>query len=312
LCAALARADVPDAATLAAQLGLSADQVASARAGQIVSGKATASNPRELTAMLMFLVPKTSPAELVKLGQSGLLDRVDANTTRFGVIDATATPASFAQLALGSQQAQVWSNAAPGSTLNVSTAEIAALDGASNVEQAVKTLLAQRVGAYRQQGLDGVAPYARGDGDSRSAGDDLRSATQASQTLQRYAPNAWSFVLGYPQGKPTGTEEVYRWSQIDAHGVPTIVLTHSLYIPDGDAWIAVQRQFYVSTGYNCEQAIVAFLPVAEGTMVFYVNRTSTDQVTGWGGSVKRDLGSRILDSSLRDLFQKARQKASAQ
>jgi hypothetical protein len=93
--------------------------------------------------------------------------------------------------------------------------------------------------------------------------------------------------------------------------VPTVVLNHMLWIPDGDAWIAAQRQLYVSTGYNCEQAIAAFLPVAEGTLVFYVNRTSTDQVTGFGGSVKRDLGSRILESSLRELFDQARKTAGA-
>jgi hypothetical protein len=309
---AVARADAPDAATLASELGLSASDLANARAGQIVSREAKPSNPRELTAEVVFLVPQQTPAALVELGRQGLLDRIDPNTTRFGVVDATASPASFAKLALGSGQAQVWSSAAPGSTLNVSTAEIAALDAASNADQAVQTLLAQRVGAYRAQGLAGIAPYARGDGESRSAGDDLRSATQASQALHKYAPNAYAFLLGYPQGKPTGTEEVTRWSQIEAHGVPTIVLTQLVWIPDGDAWVVAQRQFYVSTGYNCEQAVAAFLPVSEGTLVFYVNRTSTDQVTGWGGSVKRDLGSRILESSLKDLFEKARKSAASQ
>jgi hypothetical protein len=311
LCATLARADGPEAATLAAELGLSPADLVRARAGEIVSGEAKPSNERELTATLLFLVPKTSPAALVKLGRSALLDRTDPHTTRFGVVDATATPASFAKLALGAEQTKVWAAAEPGSTLNVSSAEISALAKGGDVEETVRGLLARRVASYRDRGLAGIAPYARGDGESRSPADDLRSATQAAGALRKHAPNAYAFLLGYPEGKPTGTEEVTRWSQIDAHGVPTVVLNHMLWIPDGDAWIAAQRQLYVSTGYNCEQAIAAFLPVAEGTLVFYVNRTSTDQVTGFGGSVKRDLGSRILASSLRELFDQARKTAGA-
>ena len=42
-------------------------------------------------------------------------------------------------------------------------------------------------------------------------------------------------LLDYPAAKPAGTEEVFRWAQIDAGGVPTLTLTHSAYVPDGDA-----------------------------------------------------------------------------
>jgi hypothetical protein len=30
-----------------------------------------------------------------------------------------------------------------------------------------------------------------------------------------------------------------------------------MFVPDGDAHIALQRQFYVSEGFTCEQAIAA-------------------------------------------------------
>jgi hypothetical protein len=33
-----------------------------------------------------------------------------------------------------------------------------------------------------------------------------------------------------------------------------------LFVPDGDGWVVVQRQFYVSVGSNAEQAVVGFLP----------------------------------------------------
>jgi hypothetical protein len=119
-------------------------------------------------------------------------------------------------------------------------------------------------------------------------------------------PSAYGALLVYPNAKPAGTLESYRWSHYQAHDVPTLSLTHSLYIPDGDAWVVTQRQFYVSTGYNCEQAIVGLLPMRQGTLVVYTNRTSTDQVTGFGGGAKRSIGSKLLASQLEGLYQKVR------
>jgi hypothetical protein len=109
--------------------------------------------------------------------------------------------------------------------------------------------------------------------------------------------------------QPAGTENVYRWMQIDAHGVPTLVLVHAMIVPDGDAIIVLQRQFYVSEGFNCEQAVAAFLPAEGGTAVVYVNHTSTDQVTGFGGSAKRSIGSKLLASQLEGLFAKIQAEA---
>jgi hypothetical protein len=42
----------------------------------------------------------------------------------------------------------------------------------------------------------------------------------------------------------------------------------------------------------------------QGTLVFYANRTSTDQVMGMGGGTKRSIGSRLLRSELEALFAK--------
>ena len=42
----------------------------------------------------------------------------------------------------------------------------------------------------------------------------------------------------------------------------------------------------------------------KGTLVLYTNRTSTDQVTGFGGGTKRSIGSKLLDSQLEGLYQK--------
>jgi hypothetical protein len=81
--------------------------------------------------------------------------------------------------------------------------------------------------------------------------------------------------------------ERFDWSNYNAHDTPTFVLTHRFSMREGDAYVLAQRQYYVSRGYNVMQAVGGFLPVEEGTVVVYTNRTSTDQVTGFGGGTKR-------------------------
>jgi hypothetical protein len=68
----------------------------------------------------------------------------------------------------------------------------------------------------------------------------------------------------------------------------------------------VQRHYYVSTGYNIVQAIAGFLPVKEGTLVICVNRTSTDQLAGFGNATKRTIGQKLMAGELKKLFEKAR------
>ena len=58
-----------------------------------------------------------------------------------------------------------------------------------------------------------------------------------------------------------------------------------------------------------KQAIALFLPVVEGTLVVYLNHTSTDQVLGFGGSAKRAIGERVMLGQLEDLFGKLRDSA---
>jgi hypothetical protein len=311
-------AELPDAVALAQATGISPADLDRVRAGEMVTGTLPPSHERELVATFVFVVQGVTPTELVKLAEKGLLEEVDPNTLAFGRPEAAAGPPDFAKLTLAPDaeaRARAYASAEPDAALNLSTPEIAGFQklgadaAAAAVEQGVRDALAARLAAYRSKGLAGIAPYARAGGEERSPAEDLRLATRALDLLQKHAPGAYRLLLEYPDAKPPGTEEAFRWSQISARDEPAIVLSHHLYIPDGEAWVVVQRQFYVSTGYNCEQAVAGFIPVAAGTAVLYVNRTSTDQVVGFGGGAKRSLGSRVLASSLEALFQKARARA---
>ena len=308
--------ETPDAKTLLSDIGFTPDQIAQVQAGSFVAADIKASTERELVAAFAFLVQAT-PADFVKELRSGLLAQVDPTMLATETVTGAPTLANFAKLTLApdaAKRAQAYASAKPGGDLNLSSAEIASFNqlGSSAapaaVEPALRSALLARLQAYQAKGLAGIAPYAGGGGKQRSPADELRSATQGTKRLQTLVPAAYQYLLDYPASKPAGVEETFRWSQFMAHDVPTIALTHGLFIPDGDAWVAVQRQFYVSGGYNSEQAIGALLPMQPGTLVLYTNRTSTDQVTGFGGGAKRSIGSNLLSSQLEALYKKVQTK----
>jgi hypothetical protein len=304
-----ASAALPDAKTLLAALGLSQDEIQQVMSGKIVDGTMKPASDRELVASMAFLV-KSTPAQIVANIKSGLGARNDPTLKVFGIFQGAGSAADLAKLRLDASRASAYTSAAPGDALNLSLQEISSFDklagsDPATVTGAVRVALLARLDAYQKQGLAGIAPYARKDGGSRSCGDEIRTMTQASKALKQYVPHAYQMLLDYPASKAPGTEETFRWSQIDAHGTPTLTLTHFAYVPDGDAFVVTQRMFYVSATFNCEQALAALLPVQSGTVLIYGNRTSTDQVEGWGGSMKRSIGSELLESQLRSQFQAA-------
>lgn len=310
-----ALAELPSVSDLLTAGGFSAADIEKIKAGDIIRGTLPASNDRELVATLAFLVDET-PSQLIEHSLDGLLMDVDKTIISWKYVTGTPTLDSFASLELtpnGEERAKRYGGASADTDLNLSPQEISRFHalGSSATPGAVTPLirssLLARLTAYQQHGLSGIAPYARGS-KSRSAGDDLRSATNAAKILAKWLPSAYKMFLDYPAAQVPGSKERFFWSQINAHDVPTFLLTHSAAVPDGDAWVVIQRQFYVSEGYNCEQALAAFIPFDEGTAVFYVNRTSTDQVTGFGGSAKRSIGGKILASQLETIFQRIQKK----
>ena len=52
--------------------------------------------------------------------------------------------------------------------------------------------------------------------------------------------------------------------------------------------------------------MAGFLPVQGGTVVAYTNHTFTDQVAGFGGGLKRNIGRRMMASKLTEIFETGR------
>jgi hypothetical protein len=210
-------------------------------------------------------------------------------------------------LKISDDVAQTFASAQPGDSLNLSTSEIAAFaalkGGTTQAAQAqLQKMLLSRYQAYRASGLAGFAPYDRGSGRTSDSKGDLQKASQALPLLEKYMPAFHKALLNYPKAPVPNMQEDFRWVHYDIQGKQTYVLVHTLSAPEGAGRVVIQRQFYVSTGYNVQQASAVYLPTQGGTLVAYTGHAFTDQVTGFGGGMKRGIGRHMMTEKLEALF----------
>ncbi len=285
-------------------------------AGEMISGEVKAVSDRDLSLSLAFIV-KISPKDLAEEVFAGNLSTSDEQLTARGTISRPGSADDFAGVRLvpgGSAVAKHYSNAGAGDKLNLATAEIADFNALKNqpdqaqaVEQQLRKMLLARYQAYRSSGVAGIQPYDRGGKNADPAGD-LRNAGEAP-VLKKFLPTIQKVLAEYPQATVPGLQETFFWVNNRIDDLPTYALTHLLLAAEGNARIVIQRQFYVGRSYNCEQAIAGFFPVPQGTLVVYGNHTFTDQVSGIGGSTKRSIGRRVMSSTLKQIFERARAAA---
>jgi len=279
-------------------------------AGRFVEIALPAGFDRDLNVGIAFLVAQRSPAVVARtVRQEKRVLQADPTVIAYGDLEGQGSAAQLARLRLTPPQLTAFADAAPGDVLNLSLDDIAALRAAGGdaraIEGAVHALLLARYRAYRSKGLAGIAPYARA-GYATSASLDLAAVNWGARATGVLPTTFYDVLDHYPAHLPPGFAENLYWLQFRAHGQDTVALEHVFQVMFDEAAVLVQRQFYVSTGYNAEQAIVVFLPVEGRTLVIYTNHTSTDQVTGVGGGAKRTIGRSVMARQLKEVFETAR------
>jgi hypothetical protein len=318
------QAALPPADELLGVLGYSAAEKSRIEAGEFVSRSVESTSERDLVASFAFEV-NMPPGKVNQALQNQLNATNDPDTIAFGVIAGPATLDAFADLSLGPNAAsrvQQYLKAEPGDDLNLHADEIAAFTAIRSqskdlaalqdlVTQQVSKALLARVQAYQEKGLEGIPPYARKGGAEGPAAGDLRRASDAAVHTKNYLPDFHAILTGYPGTSPDDVEERFEWLSFNSRGTPVFILMHNFSMQEGDAYVHVQRQFYVSAGYNVEQAIGAVFPTKTGSLVIYTNHFSTEQVTGFGHSAKHAVGQRIMAKQLLAFFERIRSEAEA-
>jgi hypothetical protein len=75
---------------------------------------------------------------------------------------------------------------------------------------------------------------------------------------------------------------------------------------EGETYVVSERHFYASHEYNSLQAAGGVWPKDGGSLLVYLYRVSTDQVGGFGSSVKHPISRALMGPYVEELFEKIR------
>lgn len=302
-------ADVLDPNTLMQQLGINESQISHLEGGETVAFEIDESLDRELaTGIAMYLPAK--PSELVKLLIMHNLTTLDTQITASGAVGTPAKAEEFRLFGFSakqSDQADRFLKAESGTHFNLSVPEIESIKTSTNIQannnpekasQIYRNILTQRLEAYRKKGLPGIAPYSRRAHEEVDNAADLRKETLANKILAHYFPELYKVWLDYPSTLPMGAKENFFWLNRKVENRPTAILAHRIIFDTGKVAVVLARQFYVGHSYNTNQLTIGCLPYKAGSLVFYANRTTTDQVAGIGKNLKHSIGRKQMQSEM--------------
>jgi hypothetical protein len=208
-------------------------------------------------------------------------------------------------------------DAKPGVHLNLSLSEIAEFTQRESsvskeqlpiaVDERIRELLLTRQQIYREQGINGLAPYARKKGREVQPLDQMKISLEESLGLKTHYPAVYSFLEQYPQAdiQAPGTDfsENYYWNIWNLDDRPAVGLNHRLQINVDDARFIIERGHYVSHSLEGIQILVAVIPVQEGTLLVYVNRTWSHKVAGFFSLIKKSIGYKIMLSEMENVLE---------
>jgi hypothetical protein len=302
---------------IADAFGLSAGDVEALRKGKRVGGKLSLVSDNEL-ALSLALRTSATPADIWKYIVESRSFEVDPTIVQYGLIGEDAA-ASLAKLQLPDAEIERLANAEPGPDINMSGSEIESLQKivASNLEPAerreallegFRRILVGRVEAYRKGGLGAVVPYDRGDGEVGAPAVELGHALGEVQATKKLAPKVYDALARYPNSSSEGIERRLYWIVHGAEDQLLVTLAHRVYAKRDGHVIEYDHRYYVNHTANSMQVLSVVVPVDEGSVVIYANRTYTDLVAGFMGSIARGIGRTIMHSEIQgtvDAFEDA-------
>ena len=172
-------------------------------------------------------------------------------------------------------------------TLNSDTPDSERLDVASDL---MRDVLITRYQAYRENGLAGIAPYARSSRKTVSVGDELRLTTEMHEPIEQFFPEYYQTLVNYPEGADC-CEHRFFWLKVKMVKRPAWALVHRITLRGEDFALVTERYFYTTHSLNSLQITVAWLPYGDGsTYLGLATSASADILTGFKGKILRAVG----------------------
>ena len=258
------------------------------------------------------------PGELLEYLREADDHREDPDLLGFGDIDENDLDESFAAIEFTANEGDEIRRmlaAEPGADFNFSTEEYARFaelrerfspkdcpDDPACVDALMSTyrsILRGRFEAYRKRGVNGLAPYARGDSESSDPSRELQAVAKAS-ILGKRRPDLYETVYGYPNGNQELVTHTFQWFKVVSQDRPNFILSHRMELVEPEAKYELMRQFYSTSSFNCSIASSGLFPIEDKTFFFFYNRTFTDQVTGFMAGTRKKMGGKMMAKSIRD------------
>ncbi|PTQ81748.1 hypothetical protein [Nitrosomonas ureae] len=278
------------------QLGILQQDLVNLEQGKVVSFQVTENDKKELAAGVAIYI-SSAPVKVVEFLRNKGMIAVDTEIISQSLISPQATLSSFKELnfKLGDKDEADFLSAKPGDTFNLSAQEFKTLqtiksEHADSIAEVYKKILFERWQGYRKEGLKGIATYDRGAGRVSDPGKELRTAILSNKVLFNHFPELYQAWLNYPGVMPANAEERFFLINRQVENRSTAVLLHRIILAEKAGGIILSRQFYVGHSYNSNQFIIGCLPYRNGSLIFYTNRTFTDQVAGFGSGLKHSIG----------------------
>jgi hypothetical protein len=302
---AFAQTHVPSIEEMAGRIGFSEQAAERARDGEVVSERLESTSDKDL-ALAVGARIQAPPQQVYEFVQAERLAEFQTVTLADGRIDP-AHP-SLADMTL-SEATLTKLAADPGGTFHMSEEEAATIreagrNGTAAALAAYQEVLAARAKAYWEKGLEGITPYA---GEGRSPAVDLAHADEAAKALFQHS------VLGaeidvVPARNTGRAEHRLSWALQKGRDQEAPVLIHRILYQGEVGEVFVQRRFYSGYDYDALAIVVGVLPTSDGhSAIFYTNHTYTAQVSGFGGSAKRSIGTKMLEKDVVAEIQRAQE-----
>jgi hypothetical protein len=293
-------------------------------AGEIVTAEREETTAKQLAVSIGMLV-KGDPDALATAVLDGQTLKANPAILGFGKIDPEAPAAGLAGVAYTAgevDEIRKLLKAKAGDEFNLSADELAALRKVTSqldpkqagdpvvveaVNEAYRSILLGRLEAYLARGVAGIAPYQR-DGEVSDPAEELRAAAEASQLLERAAPDMYRGLLDYPEHQPADVEHAFFWVKEVANDRPVFSLNHRMLQRRPDGLLLLSRTFYAGHSFNASLSGAGALPVEGGNAVFYTNRTASDQVAGFMQGMRHEMGRGMMRDALIESFEAIRAK----
>jgi hypothetical protein len=167
--------------------------------------------------------------------------------------------------------------------------------------EAFRGILAEHFARYSAKGLAGIAPFDRSDGEQTAPNEQLERAFKELRVARLDAPAVQGAMADFPAAPASGIQSRFFWILYAAEGRVVVALFHRVHgVADGRA-TGIDRRFCLSEILNSMLAIGVAVPLAEGSVVFYANRTGTDRITGLESSIAKKIGGAILRGEFDEL-----------